>query len=44
MFARNVPDAEIIVIKDAKHEIYNAGTSARIEYYKRILEFYNKWL
>ena len=44
VFARNVPDAEIIVIKDAKHEIYNAGTSARIEYYKRILEFYNKWL
>lgn len=44
MFARNVADAELVVIKDTKHEIYNAGTITRIEYYKRILEFYNKWL
>lgn len=44
VFVNNVPAAELIVIKDAKHEIYNAGTSARKEYYKRILEFYNKWL
>lgn len=43
-FVENTAYAELIVIKDAKHEIYNAGTRARVEYYKKILEFYNKWL
>lgn len=43
-FANNTVNTQLKIIKAAKHEIYNASLPARVEYYKEIFEFYEKYL
>jgi lysophospholipase len=43
-FARHSKNTRLLVIPASKHEIYNAGTAMRKEYYREILTFFEERL